>query len=220
MFEGQENGWNKGRKGDCWEYGFTKARALLVDRVHPPWLSWRHPTSPHHRPCSFFPPPPADIKPARLDDYPEQAMLACIGRGWCAKWVLHLNFANLLLIQDIRCTAPSNNLDLVHQHVNVGNIAILWWRNWSSGFCGMNMDLSETSGWLFLSHLFLLKKKLLWLGPVPLGYKGMSSFRCRYVALCVAPVDTFGCLGTNPTMSAPHLGHFQSLRHWSTNIRR
>lgn len=39
---------------------------------------------------------------------------------------------------------------------------------------------------------------LLSLGPVPLGYVGMDSFQCQYIALCVAPVDTFGRLGTNP----------------------
>lgn len=38
--------------------------------------------------------------------------------------------------------------------------------------------------------------------------------------LCVAPVDTVGRLGPNPiSVGSASLGHFQSLRHWSTNIR-
>jgi hypothetical protein len=73
---------------------------------------------------------------------------------------LHLNFANLLLIQDIRCTAPSNNLDggaSTHQcqeHSDIPveelELGILWDEY---GLVGNVMMI------IFLSHLFLFKKK-------------------------------------------------------------
>jgi hypothetical protein len=48
-----------------------------------------------------------------IADYPEQALLACIVQGWCARWVF--NSCNIFeywqLNIQTRCTAPATNLD-------------------------------------------------------------------------------------------------------------
>ena len=49
-----------------------------------------------------------------IADYPEQALLACIVQGWCAKYVFLRTKATLMCHS--RCTAPANDLDS-GQHV-------------------------------------------------------------------------------------------------------
>jgi hypothetical protein len=53
-----------------------------------------------------------------IADYPEQALLACVVQGWCAKYVLFCaDFdASESLTYHVRCTAPANDLNS-GQHV-------------------------------------------------------------------------------------------------------
>lgn len=49
-----------------------------------------------------------------IADYPEQALLACIVQGWCAKWVSFLSSCHVVLCSPSmpgRCDAPRQNLD-------------------------------------------------------------------------------------------------------------
>ena len=67
VFEGQGNGWNKGRKGDCRGYGVIKAARGYILYGPPSTIGLMPPyESPLPSPQLFFS-PPTDIKLAQLD---------------------------------------------------------------------------------------------------------------------------------------------------------